>query len=160
MKKFIEKNLKLLLTIIIVLVAILLIIVLVSVFKGNDKGSYKNKYNSGDSIDELPGIVKYDSDNLLKSHCIDNICVKNVKLYYDEKNKNGRIEYTIVNEGKKKSTGYLKLVFNDSIIIYYKDLEPKGEIQTTTQFDNKKISDKTDYKLKKLTDDEMSKIKK
>ena len=55
---------------------------------------------------------------------------------------------------------HFKLVFNDSIIIYYKDLEPKGEIQTTTQFDNKKISDKTDYKLKKLTDDEMSKIKK
>ena len=39
---------------------------------------------------------------------------------YDDKNKNGRVECNIVNKTGKKATGYLKLVFDDSIIIHLK----------------------------------------
>ena len=159
MKKFMKKNLKLLILILVVLIVILLTIMFISVFNKPSNKPVKGNYKYSDDKKELPGIKEYSGDKLAEEHCIDNICVKNVKLYYDDKNKNGRVECNIVNKTGKKATGYLKLVFDDSIIIYYKDLEADTERGTTSQFSNKKITDKTDYKLKKLTDKEISKIK-
>ena len=93
------------------------------------------------------------------NHCLDDICISELTFYYI--GDSGRIEYTISNHSDKKVSGYFKLVFqNQSLIAVYRDLDVNKSIRTKSQYVDTKISNKDDYVLKKLTKEEISKLKK
>ena len=51
------------------------------------------------------------------------------------------------------------MVFNDSyLVITYKDLLPKKSIKSFSQYMGVEIKDKSDYKLEKLSKEEIKKI--
>lgn len=86
---------------------------------------------------------------LKKEQCIDDICVKNVKITcYDDR---GNITYVVTNKGKEKASGYLKLVFeNYSAIIVYKDIEPGKSSDGFTGYSGYDLRKVNNYKLEKL----------
>lgn len=151
MNKF-KFNRKLLIVIISICLVILISIIIVFMFKGEKKSKKTNSnYNINSEVKELPGTKVYDDEKISKKHCVDNICVENAVLYYSSDYNSGRVEYTVVNNSDKTSSGKLQMVFKDTTIdIIYKDLEAGKSIDTRTQFMNKKISNVEDYELKKI----------
>ena len=154
----IYKNNKILIIVIAIIILVIVgLIVLLIPKKGEDE--WGNSYNFSDDVVELPDTVTYNNEKLTSRHCLNSICVEEVTFYYS--NDTGRVEYTITNTSNKTKSGYLKMVFkNEFLIIAYKDLVPKRTIKSRTQYTGKEIKDKSDYKLKKLTKEEISKIKK
>lgn len=150
MKQKFNFNRKLLIIIISVCLVVLISIILIFMFKGNTKDSYSN-YKVSNKVEELPGTKVYDDEKISSEHCVDDICVVNAKLYYSGNYDSGRVEYTVINYGRKTSSGKLQMVFKDTTIdVLYKDLKAGGTLNTSTQFANKKISNVEDYKLKKI----------
>ena len=156
-KKLSDRNV--VIVIIIILILILLILGLIFGRKKTIPKLDSEKYNFSDSIDELPNTETYTNDKLKESHCIDGICVEDVTLYYD--GNRGRIEYNIYNKSKKNKSGYLKMFYGkEYVVIRYKDLEPGNTIKGKSSYKNMEISDKDDYVLKKMTNEEIKSIKK
>ena len=54
------------------------------------------------------------SKKLQKEHCVDNICVSNVYIYYVDDR--GEIKYTVENKSSSSKKGYLKMNFNGNEI--------------------------------------------
>ena len=97
------------------------------------KAYYLRYYNINSEVKELPGTKVYDDEKISKKHCVDNICVENAVLYYSSDYNSGRVEYTVVNNSDKTSSGKLQMVFKDTTIdIIYKDLEAGKSIDTRT----------------------------
>ena len=117
-----------------------------------------NDYKFQEEVIEIPGTTIYKNDELSAKHCINEICIENVVFYYNDKV--GRVEYTITNTSKKKKSGYLKMVFNNttSLLITYSDLESNESIKSESQYMGIEIEDKSDYKLVELTEEEINKI--
>lgn len=155
--EFIKKNKVLIIIIAIIILIIVGLIILFIPKKGEEEWS--NSYNFSNDVVELPDTVTYENDKLSSKHCLNSICIEDVTFYYS--GDTGRVEYTITNTSNKTVSGYLKMVFKDeSLIVAYKDLVPKRTIKSRTQYTGKEINDKSNYKLKKLTKEEISKIKK
>ena len=160
MKKFVQKYY-------IVLLLVFLIICIAFCFlflsSGKDKKkeeikSDRNKYNFSNQITEVEGTQYYTNDSLQSSHCLEDICIERASFFYN--GNNGRVEYTIKNQSNKKASGYLKMVFgNKALYVSYKDLEPGKSVRSVSSYLDVKISNKEDYRLEKLTKDEMRKIK-
>lgn len=99
----------------------------------------------------------YKNDKLSSKHCLDSVCIEDAIFYYDDNM--GRVEYTITNTSNKTVSGYLKMIFkNQTLKIVYKDLGPKKTVKSQSQYTGIEIEDKSDYKLEKLTKEEISKI--
>ena len=145
-------------TLIIIVTIILLILIALIIFFISPKApKLGNSYDVNTEKVELPNTSTYKNDKLSSKHCLNNICINNVIFYYNDNM--GRIEYTITNTSNKVQSGYLKMVFGDrELTIVYKDLEPKKTINSRYQYSGIEISDKSDYKLRKLTKEEMSKF--
>ena len=116
-----------------------------------------NSYKFNGEEIELPNTVNYKNEKLSSKHCLKDICIEDANFYYNEEI--GRVEYTITNLSDKTVSGYLKMVFNDSyLVITYKDLLPKKSIKSFSQYMGVEIKDKSDYKLEKLSKEEIKKI--
>lgn len=155
MMKFIKKN-KIL--IIIICIIVLIVIGLILFFNSNREQEPEiNDYNYNNTPRELTDTTVYSNDNLSSSHCLNGICISKATFYYTDSV--GRVEYTITNTSDKEKSGYLKMVFKEqSLIISYKKLKPKESITSKSQYIGMEISNKEDYKLEKLSDDEISQI--
>ena len=153
--KFIKKHG---IIIIIVLIIILLIIGLILYLNARPKlKNIGNNYYYSENIVELPGTVTYKNDSLSSEHCLNNICISDVTFHYN--NEVGKVDYKITNNSNKIVSGYLKMVFqNQSLLIVYKDLVPKRTINSSSQYMGIEIKDKSDYKLEKLSKEEIKKI--
>lgn len=102
---------------------------------------------------------KITSKQLAKEHCLDDVCIKDLTIYYTEFSNN--IELNIVNKGKDTKTGYLKIVFDDkAMTVAYKNLEKGKTSPYTIQLDKKRLTDTSDFTVRKLTKEELSKINK
>ena len=107
-----------------------------------------NSYKFNGEEIELPNTVNYKNEKLSSKHCLKDICIEDANFYYNEEV--GRVEYTITNLSNKTVSGYL--------VITYKDLLPKKSIKSFSQYMGVKIKDKSDYKLEKLSKEEIKKI--
>lgn len=152
------KNRKTLIVLIIIVVLILVGVILAVFFKPESKAK-PNAYDFEGEVVELPNTVTYTNDKLNEKHCIEDICIGNVTFYYNDLE--GRVEYTITNNSKTTRSGYLKMVFNDQeLSVIYKDLRPKKTINSRSQYMGMEIKDKSNYSLRKMTKEEISKITK
>ena len=154
-----KKNKRVLIVIIIAILIIVLSIlsVIFEKKKTNGDGKKDNNYQISDKVEEEPGTKSYTTDKIKKSHCVDDICVKDVVFYYNDNQ--GRIEYKVINNSSKTASGYMKIVYsNKDFNVIYDNLAPGQFIETRTQFSGVKISDQEDYKLEKLSKEEINKI--
>jgi len=145
-----------LISIAIILVGIILLFV-VPKKKDDEKEKKTNSYKFSKEVIEIPGTKEYTNEVLSSKHCLDNICIENAKFYY--RDNEGRVEYNIINTGKKKTSGLLKMVFdNQQLVVSYKDLKPNKKVKSKSEYSGMEINNKEDYKLLELTSEEKSKI--
>lgn len=144
----------------IVLVAVMLVLIFSNITKKKDGDSKKSKSNEQTSVffnNPYKDAKKITNKTLSKEHCLDDICVKNLTIYYTKESNN--IELTLVNKGKKAATGYLKVVFgNKAMTVFYDSL--KKESPYTIQLGKEELSETSDFTVRELTNEELAKIKK
>ena len=107
---------------------------------------------------EIPGTYIRSLESLKKKHCLDDVCIKNIMIYY--RKNSGRIEYEIVNNGKRKVSGAFKLKFDNgnSTYIVYTKLKKGESRKGVISFSNNDYSNVYDYTLNKLKDKELKKL--
>ena len=148
---------RVLIIIIVVLIVILSTSILLNVGKKSKYSDYNNYKIVRKAVD-LPGTYVRQVGNLASSHCLDDICITNVSIHYT--GMSGRIDYTIVNNSKKSKNGYMKMVFDDVYLVVPYNLKKGKKTEGSIQYDNTDLSNVYDYKLKKLSNKELSNIKK
>ena len=147
-----------------VLLFLLLLFLLIYIFRDKDKYIYKylDEQNKNivvtDTQKEKNGTFIRSLDSLLKEHCKNNICIKNLIIYYigDE----GRIEYEITNKSKKKASGALKLEFDNGQVthIVYNKLKKKETVKGVISFTGTDFSNVYNYELFEVKKDELKKL--
>lgn len=148
---------KSLIIIITILIIILLSILLFFILSPKSTRKTANNYNFSDSSKELPGTKSYTNEKLEKAHCVDNVCVENVVFYYN--GNKGRVDYTIMNRNPYSVSGTLKMVFGDkSLLVSYNNLSAQSRIEGSSSYVDLDIKDKENYKLEKLSKEELKKI--
>lgn len=155
--KFIKDNK--ILIIIIAIVVLIIVGIILFLNSGTKKDSYYNNYKFGTKTVELPNTKKYTNEKLDAEHCLNEICIFDAVFYYNDEV--GRVEYKITNTSNKEKSGYIKMVFDEeSLIVVYKNLLPKSVVDSQSQYMGIEIKNKDDYKLEKLTKEEMRKLAK
>lgn len=158
-----KKNRKILLYIVAVVASIFLLVGLIVILSTNDHGKKeegkigKNNYKivTGKEYEDVTVIT---NDTLKKEHCLDDICIKDLTIYYF--NNYNSIELDIINKGLKSATGYMKVVFGDlERTVAYKDLKQNGEVHYIIQLDKVKVPNTDDFSIRKLTKEEEKMIK-
>ncbi|MBQ8534086.1 MAG: hypothetical protein IJ463_00185 [Bacilli bacterium] len=147
-----------------ILVVIIIIFLISLLFKDSKKELYEklDKQNSNivvsDVKKEIPGTHIRSLESLKKKHCLDDVCIKNIMIYY--RKNSGRIEYEIVNNGKRKVSGAFKLKFDNgnSTYIVYTKLKKGESRKGVISFSNNDYSNVYDYTLNKLKDKELKKL--
>lgn len=145
-------------------VLIIFILLVLLLFRDEEKiiYDYYDKQNSNIVVSkdykEIPGTFIRNIDTLKKEHCVEDICISNMKIFY-RKNQ-GRIEYEITNKSKKKVTGAIKLKFdNDNVTYILFSKLKKGETRNgTISYNDADYSNVYNYSLKKLNDKEFKKL--
>lgn len=165
MKKFNLKNKPL---IMIIGVVILIIVSVLMFLIGKMLGAKKENIIKENNLNEQTTVFinkpyknakKITSKKLSKEHCLNDICIKDLVIYYTDESNN--IELKVVNKGKKPATGYLKIVFGEkAMTVAYNSLDKKKSSPYTIQLGKEKLPDISDFTVRKLTSGEMSKIKK
>ena len=150
-------NKKIFIVLPLIMVSFFLLILGVSyIGKGKVKEPY-NQYKISNKIVELKDTNIISNETLSSEHCLDDICVKDLKIFDGDI---GRIEYTIINNGSKEASNILKLNFGETYAyIAFSALQPGKSIQSKTVYHKKSYANVEDYKLENLTDEEKSKIK-
>lgn len=151
------------LILIIVIIIILIILVILAFFGSINKFENKEidsdkQYNFTGNVVELPNTVTVSNTNLSSSHCLNNICISNLKIYYV--GTDGRAEYTITNNSSATASGYLKINFgnNKSLIAVYKNLNAGSSVNTVSVYSLKDLSNVSSYTLEQLTQSEINDI--
>lgn len=116
-----------------------------------------------------PKTEKYDTSNypegtkvntskkLQNEHCVDNICVSNVYIYYV--GDRGEIKYTVENRSSSSKKGYLKMIFNGTEIYLNYDFSQNGnKYENIASYTGTDIGKVKNYTLKKLTEKEEKSI--
>lgn len=148
----------------IILGIVLLILLLSLLFKDDEQYiyDYYDKQNSNIVVSktykEKPGTFIRSINTLKEEHCKDEICIKNMVIYYIKKE--GRIEYEIINNSKKKVSGAFKLKFDNDNTTYvvYSKLKKGESRKGVISFSEADYSNVYDYSLKKLKDAELKKL--
>lgn len=154
-----NKRKKMIIVIPVIVLAFLLLIIGICYFgkNGSKKDPLENQYRISDNVVELSGTEIIENDNLIAEHCLDDICVKDVKIY--QAGDEGRIEYTIINKGSTEATDILKLNFGDTFTyVSFTILQPGNSVNSRTFFRSGDYSNVTDYTLEYLTNEEKAKI--
>lgn len=166
MKKFNLKN-KTLITIIVVVILLIISIVMILIgkmqdLKKDDKVIKENNLSDQTSVfinKPYKNAKKITSKKLSKEHCLNDICIKDLTIYYTAESNN--IELKVVNKGKNTATGYLKVVFGEkAMTVAYNSLGKKKPSPYTIQLGKEKLSDTSDFTVRELTSEELAKIKK
>jgi hypothetical protein len=150
------------LILIIVIIIILIILIILAFFGSLNKFENKEidndkQYNFSGNVVELPNTVTVSNTSLSSEHCLSNICISNLKIYYV--GTDGRAEYTITNKSSATVSGYLKINFgSESLIAVYKNLSAGSSITTISMYSSKDLSKVSSYTVEQLTDSDKAKI--
>lgn len=164
-KKINKSKYKIIIYISLVALVVLLISLLVIIVSKNKENKIYEKLNEqnknivvSEEYKEKPGTFIRRLDTLTKEHCKNNICIKNMKIYYI--GTEGRIEYEITNKSKKKVSGAFKLKFDDGNTTYviYNKLNKNDTVKGVISFTNTDFSNVYDYKMIALKKDELKKL--
>ena len=158
MKKILKKDRMVIISALIVIGLILLVIIIALSIRPRSSSNYLNEgYDFVETTIEDPGSNVYTSDTIKSEHCLGNICVSDVQVYY--LNNNGRFDCKITNKGSSKATGYLKLNAKyTSLVLAYRDLEPGKTANASANYYSVKFEQFDDYTLSELSDTEKIKI--
>ncbi len=145
----------------VVLVAVVLVLIASVILKKDDEDIRKKsgKQTSVFINDPYKNATKITNSKLAKEHCVNDICVKDLVIYYTDTVNN--IEFDLINKGKEKATGYLKVVFGDKeMTVSYDALESKRPSPYTIQLGKEKLATTEDFSVRELTSEELAKFKK
>ena len=153
-----KKNKKLIIILVLAIVAFLLILTSIYLSGNSKKNISENQYRISDKIVEFEGTNIIKNDQLIEGHCLDNICVKDVTIY--DTDGEGRIEYTVVNNGSTEISDILKLNFGDSYTyIIFSALQPNQSVKSKTMYRKGNYNNVEDFTIEKLSKEEFEKIK-
>lgn len=146
------------------IVLVIFILLIALLFKDEEEliYDYYDKQNSNIVVSkdykEIPGTFIRSIDSLNKKHCKDDICISNMKIFY-RKNQ-GRIEYEITNNSKKKVSGAFKLKFDNGNVTYivFSKLNKGESRKGVISYSETDYSNVYDYSLKRLSDSELKKL--
>lgn len=148
---------------IVVVASILLLVGLIVILslKPEDKKEEikigKNNYRI-ETGKEYENATVITNDTLRKEHCVDEICIKDLTIYYF--NDYNNIELEIINKGLDNASGYIRVTFGDlERTVAYKNLKKNEKTHYIIQLGDKKVPDTSDFKVRKLTSKEEKKIK-
>lgn len=162
MKKFIKEKSNLLIIIVSILIIILIVLGLVLITKHRNKSSNEDmssEYIFKDTVVELAGTKIISNDKLKVEHCLNDICISNMKVYSTENE--GRIECTITNKTNETKSGYFKVIFGKKVVLVgYNELMPDTSTKKVSEFVGFSLQDANDYKLEKLSKEEKKSINK
>ncbi len=157
-----DKTLLPIVLIAVVFIAIVLILVFSAISKKNVEESKKEGSGEQKTVfynEPYKDATKITNETLAREHCVDDICVKDLVIYYTKSANN--IEFNLFNKGKKKATGYLKIVFDDkAMTVAYNSLESNKSSPYTIQLGKEKLEDTSDFIVRELTGQELEKLKK
>ena len=139
--------------IIILIIIVFLLLIIGILYKVFSSKNVEDPNFQGVTI--LPGIpndpdrVTVTNWKMKKEQCVNDICVKSVKITcYEDR---GNITYKITNKSKDKKSGYLKLVFdNYTATIVYEELEPNKTTDGLTGYSGYDLRKVKEYKLQEL----------
>ena len=107
--------------------------------------------------------LQNDSKNLKELHCLDDLCLNQMYVIYDNKQKVGTIRFYLQNTGSDNlSSGFVKVIFDNNnqkeFIFRYSDFLPQDIQSVEIQFTDKDIIQTTDYRLHWLSEEELQSI--
>ena len=145
------------------MISVFLILLGIILFSNSSSNKEKSPSNK-DSVSNYSEHYIYDNDiyrdatvisndNLNKEHCLDNICIKNLKIYQGPSYYN--VELQIVNKTEEDKTNQLALVFGDRVLfVSYKDLKKGATSDYTIELGDEIISNTSDFTVRYLTNEE------
>jgi len=153
-----KKNKRMFIIIPTIIISFLLILFGISqIGKNSSSITDNNQYRVSDTVVELDGTKIIKNQQLTDGHCLDDICVKDLVVY--DLNGEGRIEYTISNNGSSEASDFLKLNFGNSYIyIHYSALQPGRSVKSRTIYRSGDFTNINDFTIEKLTAEELNKI--
>jgi len=164
MKKIFSKKGLIYVILALAVVLILLGVILFGKFSSNKEktpsnkenvSSYKDRYIYDNDIYRDATVIS--NGNLDKEHCLDDVCIQNLKIYQGSSYYN--VELQIVNKTGEAKTNQLALVFGDRVLfVSYKDLKGGNTTNYTIELGDKTISDTSDFTVRYLTDEEKGKF--
>ena len=155
MKKAIENNKNTIIVIIVILIIVFLItgmILLLSNKTRTANDSLNNKYTFEKNTGEIRGTVMYTTDTIKSEHCFEGICISELTFYYLDKN--GRIDFEIINRNQQTVSGCLEADFGFiKLKIPYDNLEPNEVKKNSSYYENVKLKEVDDYQLNIVKDE-------
>ena len=137
----------------ILLVCIILVIVfcLLPKKKTSEEPKDSEKIQFSREIVKSSNVKTVTNSSLTKEQCVDKICVS--KLEVNAFPNKGYVIYTIKNKGKKKTTGGLKMIFNDDYVLYATyDLKAGESTDGYMNYSDHDLTNIESYTLEKMTD--------
>ncbi len=120
-----------------------------------DENNYY-KYDDQEMVMEGTQIVQ--ADGLKDAHCVETVCVTDVKFVLLPTIH--KVEYTVTNISEVEQTGYLRMNFGEeSTLVSFQKLKPKESVTSSFQFFGDTISKANNYTLEELTKEEIQQIK-
>lgn len=118
--------------------------------------------NGGLSNYKISKTLTNKSQNLLNSHCLNELCVESMNITYNKGE--GEIKFVLKNTGQNVVQGnYLKLVFDNnqdlSYVYRYDAINVLNSVNVVIEFQEKELIDASDYEIKELSTVELNEIK-
>lgn len=118
--------------------------------------------NGGLSNYKISKTLTNKSQNLLNSHCLNELCIESMNITYNKGE--GEIKFVLKNTGQNVVQGnYLKLVFDDnqdlSYVYRYDAINVLNSVNVVIEFQEKELIDASDYEIKELSTVELNEIK-
>ena len=118
--------------------------------------------NEGLSNYKISKTLTNKSQNLLNSHCLNELCVESMNITYNKGQ--GEIKFTLQNTSQVPVDGnYLKLVFDnnqDLTYIYrYENMNPSDSTSVVIEFQEEELINAKDYEIKELSIEELNEFK-
>ena len=118
--------------------------------------------NGGLSNYKISKTLTNKSQNLLNSHCLNELCVESMNITYNKGQ--GEIKFTLQNTSQVPVDGnYLKLVFDNnqdlSYVYRYDAINVLNSVNVVIEFQEKELIDASDYEIKELSTVELNEIK-
>ena len=118
--------------------------------------------NGGLSNYKISKTLTNKSQNLLNSHCLNELCVESMNITYNKGQ--GEIKFTLQNTSQDIVDGnYLKLVFDnnqDLTYIYrYENMNPSDSTSVVIEFQEEELINAKDYEIKELSIEELNEFK-
>ncbi len=157
-RDFIIKYKRIILIVFILLLIVLFSVIIIKKVFVKKHVNYSEFQEYSDDVKELTGTKKYSNNQLVKEHCLGDICILDVTIRYV--NKIQIVEYVVKNNSKKTKTGHLFMVFGDNnYLLSYDSLKPGKTVKNSFQMFGSEFKTADDYTLRELTKEEIESIK-